>query len=290
MYCLTALIAYATDAIFGEFRFVRHPVVWMGDFIGWYERRFYRDSRLAGAGLLVSLLLLVTLLSLPLTLLSFWMQGIVASMFLAHRMLYESVHEAIGRREKVAMLVSRDTQNLSQSDLNKALIETYAENLSDGVIAPLVYLLFFGVPGVAVYKAINTLDSMVGYRTKRYENFGWFSAKLDDLANLIPARLTALTVLLLCRSTNFMKTIRFAKGHKSPNAGYPISAVALCYGLKLGGDTPYHGKIVAKPWFGEGREEILKEDVVRILELRRRVDVFLVGLLLVCVSVSGIVR
>jgi len=282
MYCLTALIAYVTDAIFGEFRFVRHPVVWMGDFIGWYERRFYRDSRLAGAGLAVSLLAVVMLLSLPLTLLPFWVQGIVASMFLAHRMLHDSVHEAIGQREKVAMLVSRDTQSLSQSDLNKALVETYAENLSDGVIAPLFYLLFFGVPGAALYKAINTLDSMVGYRTNHYENFGWFSAKLDDLANLIPARLTAVMVLFLCQNRAFMKLRHFAKGHKSPNAGYPISAVALCFGLKLGGDTPYHGKMVVKPWFGEGRKEIRKEDIVQVLQLRRRVDILLVTLLSVC--------
>ncbi len=283
MYCLTTLIAYVTDAIFGEFCFVRHPVVWMGDFIGWYERRFYRASRLAGAGLAVSLLVVVMLLSLPLTLLPFWVQGIVASMFLAHRMLHDSVHEAIGQREKVAMLVSRDTQSLSQSDLNKALVETYAENLSDGVIAPLFYLLFFGVPGVALYKAINTLDSMVGYRTKRYENFGRFSAKLDDLVNWIPARLTAVMVLFLCGNRDFMKLRDFAKGHKSPNAGYPISAVALCYGLKLGGDTPYHGKMVAKPWFGDGKEEILKEDVVQVLQMRRRVDILLVAFLLVCV-------
>ncbi len=282
MYCLTALIAYVTDAVFGEFRFVRHPVVWMGDFIGWYERLFYRDSRMAGTGLAVSLLVVVMLLSLPLTLLPFWVQGIVASMFLAHRMLYDSVYEAIGHREKVAMLVSRDTQSLSQSDLNKALVETYAENLSDGVIAPLFYLLFFGVPGVTLYKAINTLDSMVGYRTKRYENFGRFSAKLDDLANWIPARLTAVMVLFLCGNRDFMKLRDFAKGHKSPNAGYPISAVALCYGLKLGGDTSYHGKMVAKPWFGDGKEEILKEDVVQVLQLRRRVDILLVALLSVC--------
>ena len=282
MYCLTALIAYVTDATFGEFRYVRHPVILMGDFIGWYEHRFYRDSRVAGVGLAVSLLIVVALLSLPLTLLPFWVQGIVASMFLAHRMLHDSVHEAIGQREKVAMLVSRDTQNLSQSDLNKALIETYAENLSDGVIAPLLYLLFFGVPGVALYKAINTLDSMVAYRTKRYENFGWFSAKLDDLANLIPSRLTAVMVLFLCQNRDFMKTVHFAKGHKSPNAGYPISAVALCYGLKIGGDTPYHGKMVAKPWFGEGRKEIRKEDVVQVLQLRRRVDILLITLLSVC--------
>ncbi len=279
MYCLTALIAYVTDASFGEFRFVRHPVILMGDFIGWYERRFYRDSRVAGVGLAVSLLIVVALLSLPLTLLPFWVQGIVASMFLAHRMLHDSVHEAIGQREKVAMLVSRDTQNLSQSDLNKALIETYAENLSDGVIAPLFYLLLFGVPGVALYKAINTLDSMVAYRTKRYENFGWFSAKLDDLANLIPSRLTAVMVLFLCGNRDFMKLRDFAKGHKSPNAGYPISAVALCYGLKLGGDTPYHGKLVKKPWFGNGKEEITKKDLLQVLTLRRRVDIFVVAVL-----------
>jgi len=279
---LVALVAYVTDAVFGEFRFIRHPVVWMGDFIGWFERRFYADKKSSGCLLSVALTVSVLAVSLPLAfLLPPLLQGVAASTLLAHRMLHDSVRDAIGSREKLSMLVSRDTENLSESEINKALVETYAENLSDGVIAPLFYLVLFGLPGITVYKAINTLDSMVGYKTARYRNFGYCSARLDDIANLIPARLTALLILLLCGKGAFMKLHRFAKGHASPNAGYPISAAALGFGLKLGGATPYHGKMVEKPWFGEGREEIEASDVVRVLEMRRRVDLLLILLLVV---------
>jgi len=280
MYSCVALVAYALDALFGEFRFIRHPVVWMGDFIGWFERYFYRDSRERGCLLTVSLLAVSAAVAVGAEyLLPPIVQGVVASMFLAHRMLHDAVLDAIGSREKVAMLVSRDTASLNESALNKALVETYAENLSDGVIAPLFYLVFFGLPGVVLYKAVNTLDSMVGYKTTRYRNFGYCSAKLDDLLNLIPSRITAGMIMLLHGNTDFMKLRRFAKGHASPNAGYPISAAALCLGLKLGGATSYHGKMVAKPWFGDGREDIKDEDVLRVLKIRRKVDILLSALL-----------
>ncbi len=264
--------AYALDALFGEFRFMRHPVSFMGDYIAWFERRFYKDTKLRGALLTLSLLSAVSLLSLPLAYLPWFVQLPVASMFIAHRMLHESVTEAIGRREKVAMLVSRDTGELSQSDLNRALVESYAENLSDGVIAPLLYLLWFGLPGAVLYKAVNTLDSMVGYRTEHYRNFGYVSAKLDDFANWIPARVTALLMMVLYGNFRFVTLRRFARGHASPNAGYPISAAALIFGLKLGGPTPYHGRLVQKPWFGEERERIEAADVRRVAGMRRRID------------------
>ena len=280
MYPFIALGAYGIDKFFGEFRFIRHPVIWMGDFIKWFEKLFYADSKIRGVWLTLSLLLVsgvsawsVEMLLPPAAI------AVLASIFLAHRMLHDSVREAVGSREKLAMLVSRDTKDLSPSEMNKALVETYAENLSDGVIAPLLYLLFFGFTGIVLYKAVNTLDSMVGYRTPRYENFGWFSARFDDWTNLIPARLTAVMIMLLHRNFDFRKLRIFARGHKSPNAGYPISAAALCYGLKLGGPTPYHGQLVEKPWFGDGKEEITKEDLFRVLQLRRKVDLVIVALL-----------
>ncbi len=275
MYWCLALGAYGIDRIFGEFGFVRHPVIFMGDFIEWFEKHFYQDSKSRGVVLTLSLLTISGAIAWGLEhLLPDVVLVVVASMFLAHRMLYDSVKEAVGSREKIAMLVSRDTQNLTPAQMNKALVETYAENLSDGVIAPLLYLLFFGFTGLVLYKAINTLDSMVGYKTKRYRNFGWFSAKLDDVANLIPSRLTALMIMLLSKRFDFLKVRRFAKGHKSPNAGYPISAAALCYGLKLGGPTPYHGRVVDKPWFGVGKEEIEEKDLLSVLTLRNKIDLF----------------
>ena len=252
----------------------------MGDFITFFEKNFYQDSKSRGLFLTLSLLLLVWVIAYLFTLFFHYMiLAILASMFLAHNMLYASVKDAIGDKKLLSYLVSRDTKDLSESDINKALIETYAENLSDGVIAPLFYLLLFGFEGVVVYKAINTLDSMVGYKNSRYQNFGFFSAKLDDIANLIPSRLTAILIMLIGGNFDYKKVKYFAHGHQSPNAGYPISAIALTQNISLGGDTSYDGKILKKPYFGEGKREILKEDVLKVLEIKKSVDIIIITIL-----------
>ena len=273
MYLLMGLVAYGVDFLFGEFRFVRHPIIMIGAVISGFEMRYYHDSRLWGGMLVVVVLSLVwgmahlcALYLHPLIL------GVLASMFLAHHMLYTSVKEAIDAPEKVAYLVSRDTKDLSESDRYKALIETYAENLSDGVIAPLFYLLLFGFEGIVVYKAINTLDSMVGYKTPRFARYGYVSAKLDDVANLIPARLTALLLMALAVDGQISRLIYCAKKHASPNAGYPICAMAYAKNLRLGGPTPYHGEMVAKPYFGAGKKKLEKEDVFAVLGVKKYVD------------------
>jgi len=277
MYFFIALIAYSIDMIFGEFKQIKHPIIMIGEIISGFEKRFYHDSRLRGALLVITLLLSVWCIAWLLAAFLYpVLLGVLASMFLAHHMLYESVKDAIGSSQKLAMLVSRDTENLSQSDINKALIETYAENLSDGVIAPLFYLLLFGFEGIVVYKTINTLDSMVGYKTEHYQNYGFASAKLDDLANLIPARLTALLIMILGKNYQFSKLIHFAKGHYSPNAGYPITALALTQNLQLGGSTSYHGKMMQKPYFGEGKKEIGRDDVLSALSLKRSIDIIII--------------
>jgi len=193
-------------------------------------------------------------------------------------MLYDSVKDIISNPQHIKYLVSRDTEHLSDSDINKAAIETYAENLSDGVIAPLFYLILFGLWGAFVYKAINTLDSMVGYRNERYEKFGKFAAKLDDVVNYIPARVTAVLIVLL-KGRHLGLPLRkiWTQGskHESLNAGYPIAAMALSLGVKLGGDTAYFGKIKSKPFFGEGRKMITKEDIQNALALQPRLDIFI---------------
>jgi len=314
VYFETALIAYIVDRAFGEFGFIRHPVVLMGDYISWFEKKFYANSGARGLVLTLSLLFITFTISYTIqTLFTFHsslfislLQGVIASTAIASKMLYDSVKDIITNPQHIKYLVSRDTEHLSDSDINKAAIETYAENLSDGVIAPLFYLILFGLWGAFVYKAINTLDSVVGYRNERYEKFGKFSAKLDDVVNYIPARVTAILIVLMMPRITPHKTLTHpfpsnssvaqqykptlftlhssllttlfhqGKGHESPNAGYPITAMALSLGVKLGGDTSYFGKIKSKPFFGEGREVITQKDIRNALALQPRLDIFII--------------
>lgn len=279
MYLEISFIAYLIDRIFGEFKYIKHPVIWMGEYITWFEKRFYKDSFYQGSLLTLSLLLIVFCLSYPLSYLPWYLQALIASMGIASKMLYDSVKDIIQNPLNIKYLVSRDTQELSSSDINKAAIETYAENLSDGVIAPLFYLTLFGIGGIFIYKAINTLDSMVGYKNDRYSNFGKFSAKVDDIANFIPARLSAFLIALLFLSYKSIKAIfQYAHLHESPNAGYPISAIAGAIKLKLGGDTVYFGKVKEKAHFGDGKDTITKDDISKAISLQKRLDIFIIVL------------
>lgn len=278
-----ALIAYLTDRIFGEFRFIRHPVILMGDFISAYEKRFYSDTILGGFWLMFWLLALVLAIVTPIRLIGNpWILGVIASTGIAGKMLYESVNNVLSDPTSIRYLVSRDTENLSENDTHKAAIETYAENLSDGVIAPLFYLLVFGLVGLFLYKAVNTLDSMVGYRNEHFEKFGKVSARLDDVLNYIPSRLTAIIILILFGKLGQLKqTWRYGAGHESPNAGYPISAMALSLGVALGGPTSYFGTIKKKHYFGEGRREIMAEDVRHALAFGWKLDTLVILVLAV---------
>lgn len=293
---LVALSAYIIDRVFGEFP-VRHPVCFIGDFVSWFEGRFWRDSVFFGAILTVSAVFLfgglaysaVYLLSFLDYYVDICVTAVLSSMFLASKSLYDAVKGVLGaddKRAALSMLVSRDTEVLDESGINKALIETYAENLSDGVVAPLFYLSIFGFVGIVVYKTINTLDSMVGYRTKRYEKFGKFAAKADDILNLIPSRLTAVLICVAALSVRGLKSaFRYGGGHESPNAGYPIAAMAGALGVRLGGDTSYHGKIKKKPYFGDGRGVIGDGDVIMALRVGRVVDLVVILILIAAVLV-----
>jgi len=285
MYITITLFAYLIDRIFGEFsynKYIKHPVVYMGDFIKYFEKEFYKESVWRGFLLTLSLIFIVFYITYSLTyfISNVYVLAIIASTGIASKMLYESVKDIVINPENIKYLVSRDTKDSNESDINKAAIETYGENFSDGIVAPLFYLFCFGIVGLFVYKAINTLDSMVGYRNERYEKFGKFSAILDDVVNYIPSRLTALIILLLFWKINFIKKVfAYGKLHESPNAGYPISALGFCTGVKLGGDTSYFGKIKHKPHFSEGKVEISKNDILHSLRLRVRFDLFVVLIL-----------
>ncbi|PHS58779.1 MAG: cobalamin biosynthesis protein CobD [Sulfurimonas sp.] len=284
---LIAFFAYIIDKIFGEFKFIKHPIIIIGELITKFENYYYKDSIFRGFLLVIFILSFIGFITFLLTLLTSWniiLTSILASMFLAHNMLYTAVKELLtsnDKRASISMLVSRDTNEMGESDIYKAGIETYAENLSDGVIAPLFYLLLFGLPGIILYKTINTLDSMVGYKNDRYINYGKTSAILDDIINFIPSRITAVLIMLIFRQKNIFAFYKDGKRHESPNAGHPITAMALYLGVKLGGDTSYFGKIKHKAYFGNGRKNIQADDLKKALQIRTKIDfIILVSLFL----------
>lgn len=178
-----------------------------------------------------------------------------------------------GGRQSVSLIVGRNTDRLSESEVSKAAVETLAENSSDGIVAPLFYAILFGPIGVIVYKAVNTLDSMVGYKSEKYLKFGFISAKMDDLFNFLPSRITA--ILILFQHVFNFKIVssfwKYRKAHLSPNAGYPESALAAIMNVKMGGPSQYHGKIIDKKYINENGNHMASKDItlaIKIIKLR----------------------
>ena len=282
MYFDIALFSYIIDRIFGEFTFVKnfkHPIIFIGGYIKWFEKKFYKNTIYRGSLLTISLLVITFLVCFFIDYFvdNIFILAFICSFCISSKMLYDAVKEVINEPSKIKYLVSRDTQNLTSSDINKAAVETYAENLSDGVIAPLFYLVCFGIYGAFIYKAVNTLDSMVGYRNEKYERFGKFSARLDDVLNFIPARITALLISLLFLSKSAFKNFyKYGKQHKSLNAGLPISAMGFAINVKLGGDTVYFGKLTKKSFLSEGQSEINSNHILKALAFRNRFDILFI--------------
>jgi adenosylcobinamide-phosphate synthase len=294
---LTAL-AYLIDMIFGEFP-GKHPVMLLGDFIAGFERRFYRDRILPGALLVISLILMVFLIGIVVVYLCGFLPSrlstialaIFASTGLAMNMLHASVAALLTAeqpKQALSYLVSRDTENMTETEIYKAGLETWAENLSDGVIAPLFYLLLFGLPGIAVYKAINTMDSMIAYKTERYFYFGKPAAIVDDIANYIPARLTAVLIVLLAKDKRRAWQCLLKDGNKleSPNAGYPIAAMAGVLGIALGGDASYHGRVKHKPVLGLPVNPVDKSVLTKALQMKTGINLIVLTLLTAGVFLS----
>jgi len=274
---LVLMAALLTDAALGEPRWLwdrlPHPAVLMGRVVSWLESGLNRgDNRrargvLAAAALVVTGLVSGTVLAAPGPV----AEVIFGAILLAQRSLVQHVSAVAqglrlsldsGRRA-VAMIVSRNTEEMTDAQVARSAIESASENLSDGVIAPALWLLVGGLPGLMVYKLINTADSMIGYRTERYEEFGWASARLDDLLNLIPARLTGLMIAVLGGQLGQWYYIRReARAHKSPNAGWPEAAMARALDLALAGPRSYDGRMQDFPWVnGTARKEIGAADI-----------------------------
>ncbi len=265
--------ALLLDAAFGEPRAVwsrwPHPAVVMGRVIGWADRRFNtgENRRLKGAAVMAALAFAATILGTVISAIpdSGILEILIAAVLLAQKSLVDHVRAVAdalrlslgdGRR-MVARIVGRDTAAMTEPEVARAAIESAAENLSDGVIAPAMFFLFFGLPGLLVYKITNTADSMIGHRTPRHEDFGWAAARLDDVLNWIPARVTALLIALTHGWTDAGPILRDAPLHRSPNAGWPEAAMAVALDVSLSGPRSYHGEKRDFPWvWPEGRDDI----------------------------------
>ncbi len=179
-----------------------------------------------------------------------------------------------GARKQLSMIVGRETHSLQPTQIRSAVIETMSENLSDGVVAPLLCFAIGGVPLMMLYKMINTLDSMVGYKSDKYRDFGCISAKMDDVANFIPARLTALLMVVVSLSWRAVRFVfKYGDSHSSPNSGYPESALAGILDCRLGGSNQYFGVVVEKPYIGENPRDITHRDVKRTAMMNAKVAV-----------------
>ncbi|UFZ04704.1 adenosylcobinamide-phosphate synthase CbiB [Bradyrhizobium ontarionense] len=295
---------------------IGHPVMWMGALIAWADRRWNQGEashavrRARGVGLVVLLIVAMMAIGLAAT----WaMQavvgepaattvlGLLASSLLAQRSLDTHVaavaagleNEGIdGGRRAVAMIVGRDPESLSEAGVSRAAVESLAENFSDGVVAPLLWLVVGGLPGILIYKAINTADSMIGHLSERHRAFGWAAARLDDLVNLPASRLSALWIAAAAAcvpkasSAAALETVGHdASKHRSPNAGWPEAAMAGALGLRLAGPRVYHGHLVTDAWMGHGRADLDASDIRRALRLYRLAcliqALFIAGLFLV---------
>lgn len=276
---MTLTLALILDAIFGEpdwlWSRLRHPAILMGNVIATCDRRFNQGTRrkLKGITTMAALALAAVLLGCLLSSLGCLIEIILGAILLAQRSLVDHVlavatalrQDLPKGRKAVAMIVGRDTDDMQETDVARAAIESAAENFSDGVIAPAFWLLIGGLPGILLYKITNTADSMIGYKTPRHADFGWAAARFDDLLNWIPARLTGYLLLALSGHWNKRGQMRAeARKHRSPNAGWPEAAMAYALDVSLSGPRSYHGERREFPYVHpSGKKEIGPHDIER---------------------------
>lgn len=291
---LPMLIGWLLDRLFGDPISLPHPVVLFGKIIAWGEKKLNNGKRRMLKGAVFSIMLIVLvfaitgLITYTLLHINFWLSiafnTIIIFYCLAGKTLTDEVKgvfKAVDRsvddgRKQVARIVGRDTSNLSAQQIRTAGLETLSENLSDGVIAPMLWYMLLGVPGMMMYKMINTLDSMIGYKSERYKQFGCWAARIDDIANYIPARLTAL-LMIICNGDlhvfSFVK--QYAKNHASPNSGFPESALAGILNCRFGGPNIYFGTLVNKPYIGDNDRLLTLKDMNKAITINRRCEVLM---------------
>jgi adenosylcobinamide-phosphate synthase len=277
------VLAYVFDLVLGDPLWLPHPIVAFGKSISFFEKKLNKENyKYLKGGMLVFVLCTSTfftfyfIINLALKI-NFWLFAIFNTIFLFYgianktlikecRLVFKALNEKglDAGRKQIARLVGRSTNNLSENKIKTATLETLSENLSDGVVAPLFYYLIGGIPAMMTYKMINTLDSMIAYKTEKYLKFGFFAAKVDDLANYLPARITAILMATIAFSPrSFYFIFKYRKAHSSPNAGYPEAALAGILNCRFGGSNVYHGQLVKKPFIGKKDREITKSDLTK---------------------------
>ena len=288
---LVLLIGWLGDRLFGDPSWLPHPVVGFGKIIAFFEWLLNRGRWRKFKGAVVTILLVAV------TFVFFWyvlrwidarsvyagmaVKAIFVFYCLAGTTLIREVREVFraversleeGRRQ-VARIVGRDTLQLSAQEVRTAALETLAENLSDGVVAPLFWYALLGVPGMMTYKMVNTLDSMIGYKTERYRHFGCWAARIDDIANYVPSRLTALMMLLVSGKIRILPFVTwFGRQNASPNSGYPEAALAGILDCRFGGPHTYFGEYFEKPYIGTKERELTTADMELSVKINRRVE------------------
>ena len=305
-----AFLALVVERLFGYpdllVRAIGHPVIWIGALIAALDERWNRRIRSPAERRAAGVAALVIIIAIPMLIagllqgaLGGWWIGFVVLALIAGTLIAQksleahvaAVAEALetggldAGRQAVSQIVGRDPEALDEAGVARAAIESLAENFSDGVVAPAFWLALLGLPGAAVYKAANTADSMIGHRTERYRDFGWASARFDDLVNLPASRLTALLVVAAAwfvpgaDPQAAWAAVRSDAGkHRSPNAGWPEAAFAGALGLSLAGPRAYGGALVEDHFMGTGRREANAADIRRALALYRAADMLLIAL------------
>ena len=307
---LPLLIGWFLDLLLGDPQWMPHPVVWFGKMISFGEKHLNKGKQRKLKGALLSLffvtfvfvvtwalLYMASLLAgnfdFSLFTLHFSLSTLLSSLIiffcLAGTTLIREVRQtflAVDRsldegRKQVARIVGRDTSQLSAQEIRTAALETLAENLSDGVIAPLFWLAIGGVPGMLAYKMVNTLDSMIGYKTDRYKDFGCFAAHLDDVANYLPARITAFLMVLASGRFTLLKFVaKYGPRHASPNSGYPEAALAGILGCRFGGPHTYFGQLFDKPYIGDHDRPLTTDDMHIAIRINRTSECIAILLLI----------
>lgn len=295
------LIGWTADKLLGDPERLPHPVVLFGKLIAAGERRLNhgKHRRMKGAALAVTLIAttfgatagLIALAGMASPALRTAVEAVMIFYCLAGTTLIKEVKGVFAAldvsteqgRKQVSRIVGRDTSQLTDNEIRKAALETLAENLSDGVIAPMFWLLLLGVPGMAAYKMINTLDSMIGYRTERYKRFGTAAARIDDAANYIPARLTALLMIAVAGKPELLKFVaRNGKRHASPNSGYPEATLAGILNCRFGGGHYYFNEYFDKPFIGDNDRQLTKNDLRKAVTVNTLAEATMLVILTMC--------
>lgn len=302
---LPLLLGWFLDLLLGDPAWLPHPVVGFGKMIAFGEHRLNKGTHRKLKGALMAIVLISMVFAVVffgLSILSPLGRAGVSILLIFYclagttlirevRQVFLAVDRSLDEgRKQVARIVGRDTSELSAQEVRTAALETLAENLSDGVIAPLFWFAILGIPGMLAYKMVNTLDSMIGYRTDRYRDFGCWAAHIDDIANYIPARLTALLMIVAAgkpRLTGFVW--RNGRNHASPNSGYPEAALAGILNCRFGGPHYYFGQLFDKPFIGTNDRPLTTDDMRTAVQINRTAEVLMVLAVCMCLlAITGV--